>query len=379
MRFQLMRFFIPLLAAAFSSAAVAHAGEALVFITSFKPGKDGAIEAFRLDVASGRLTPLRRAASVENSYFMTVSADQKFLYALHAKEFGSKANEGVAAFAINGRDGDLRPLNRQSTLGSASCYLHLDATGRTLLVANYTSGSVASLPVRKNGSLGKAVSRMQHTGASGAPEPQDRPHAHCIVTSPDNRFACAADLGLDQVLVYRLDAAKARLTPHDKPPGRTPRGAGPRHVVFHPDGKHLYAINELGGTTTGFDYDPQTAALVERQTISTLPKDYQGKNACADVKITPNGRFLYGTNRGHDSIAGYRVGPDGQMALLAITPSQGQEPQNLAITPGGDLLLCANLAGNNVVVFRINPDTGHLSLAGPPISVPSPSCIRLLF
>jgi 6-phosphogluconolactonase len=374
-----MRFFTSLLAAILSAAAVAQAGEALVFVTCFKSGKDGAVEAFRLDVPSGRLTPLRRVANVENSYFMTVSADQKFLYVLHAKEFGSKTHESVAAFAVTGRDGDLRLLNRQSTLGSASCYLHLDATGRTLLVANYMGGSVASLPVRRSGSLGKVVSRMQHVGGSGAPEPQDGPHAHCIVTSPDNRFACAADLGLDQVLVYRLDAAKAKLTPHDKPPGRTTRGSGPRHMVFHPAGKHLYAINELGGTITVFDYEPKTAALVERQTVSTLPKEYQGKNACADLKITPNGRFLYGTNRGHDSIASYRVGPDGQLALLAITPSQGQEPQNLAITPGGDLLLCANLAGNNVVVFRIDPDTGHLSLAGPPTSVPSPSCIRLVF
>ncbi len=374
-----MRFFFSLVTAAFAAAAVAQAEEALVFVTSFKPGKEGAIEAFRLEIPSGRLTPLRRAASVENSYFMTVSADQKFLYALEAKEFGSKANESVAAFAVVGRDGKLRLLNRQSTLGSASCYLHLDATGRTLLAANYVSGSVASLPVRKNGSLGKAVSRMQHAGASGRPEPQDAPHAHCIVTSPDNRFACAADLGLDQVLVYRLDAAKAKLTPHDQPPGRTPHGAGPRHLAFHPDGKRLYAINELGGSIAVFDYNPQTAALVERQTLSTLPADYRGKNACSDVKITPKGRFLYGANRGHDSIAGYRVGPDGRLALLEITPSRGQEPQNLAVTPGGDLLLCANLAGNNVVVFRIDPDTGRLSQASPPISVPSPSCIRLVF
>jgi 6-phosphogluconolactonase len=362
-----------------SAAAATNADEALVFISSFKSGKDGAIEAFRLDAKTGRLAPVRRAASVENPYFITVSPDQKHLYSSHATNFGGKETEEVAAFAIVGRSGELKPLNRQSTLGSAACYLHVDSTGKTLLAANYVSGTVVSLPVRKDGSLGKAVSRMQHAGAHGTVEPQEGPHAHCIVPSPDNRFACAADLGLDQVLVYRLDAAKAKLLPSDKPPAKAPSGAGPRHLSFHPNGKVLYVINELGGSITCFGYDPQTAALVERQTIATLPKGFQGKNACADLKLTPNGRFLYGTNRGHDSIATYRVGQDGPLTLVELAPSLGAEPQNLAVTPGGDLLLCANMAGNNVAVFRIHPDTGRLTSVGPAVSVPSPSCVRLLF
>ncbi len=212
MRFDFLRGAFALFAAtAIGAGAAVNSNEALVFVSSFKPGKDGAIEAFRLNVKSATLTPLRRAANVENSYFITLSPDQKFLYSIHAKEFGSKEHEEVAAFAIVGRSGELKPLNRQSTHGSASCYLHLDATGKTLLVANYMNGSVASLPVREDGSLGEAVSVMQHTGTRGPAEAQEGPHAHCILPSPDNRFACAADLGLDQVLVYRLDAAKTTI------------------------------------------------------------------------------------------------------------------------------------------------------------------------
>ena len=365
-------------AAMISDAAAAAANLPLVFISSFKPGAEGAIHAFRLEPRAGRLTPIGRVADVENSYFITLSPDRKFLYSLHAKEFGSKEHEQIAAFAIHPQTGGLKPLNRQSTLGSASCYLHVDPTGKTLLVANYVSGGVASLPVKQDGSLGEVISLMQHAGPTSGKEPQERPHAHCLVPSPDNRFACAADLGLDQVLVYRLDAPQARLARLDTPPAKTPPGAGPRHLTFHPNGRFLYVINELGGSITVFDYKLKTAGLTQRQTLSTLPDGYKGKNACADVKITPNGRFLYGTNRGHDSIAIYRVQSDGQLSLVEIASSLGKEPQNLAITSDGALLLCANLGGNNVSVFRIDAESGRLISTGPSISVPSPSCIQLI-
>lgn len=371
--------FVLAAAAAMSTATVSRAADPLVFVSSFAAGTNGAIEAFRLDRKSGQLTHLHRAANVENAYFMTVSSDQKFLYAIHAREFGAKEHEQVAAHAIARATGRLTLLNRQSTHGSASCYLHLDATGKTLLLANYSIGSVASLPVRNDGSLGEAVSIIPHVGSSVNPERQEGPHAHCIITSPDNRFACAADLGLDQVLVYRLDAAEARLTSHAKPHGRTPPGAGPRHLTFHPGGKHLYVINELTNSITVFDYDPQSAGLVERQTISTLPKEFREMSACADVKITPNGRFLYGTNRGHDSIAAYRIGKDGRLILIDIVPSLGKEAQNLAITPDGKLLLCANLSGNSVAVFRIEAQTGRLASVGLPVPMTSPACIQVLF
>ena len=185
-------------------------------------------------------------------------------------------------------------------------------------------------------------------------------------------------VSVDQVLGYRLDAAASKLTPNRQPFVRLPPGAGPRHLTFHPDGKHVYVINELKGSVTMFDYLTESGMLIEQQTIPTLPADFTGKNFCADLKITPNGRFLFGTNRGHDSIAAYRIGNDGRLTIIGIEPSLGKGPQNLLITPGGDLLLCANMPGNNVAVFRIDAQTGGLKSVGEPLAMTGPSCIRLL-
>ena len=375
-----MRNFLPIMIAALltSAAPVTHAADPLVFISAFAPGTNGGIHAFSLDPETGHLKPLHRTSGVEHPFFLAVSPDQKFLYSIHAKNFGGKEPEQVAAYAIEGRTGALKLLNRQSTCGTASCYLAVDATGKTVLVANYTTGNVGSLPVRDDGSLGEMVSFFQHAGSSVDLPRQKGPNAHSFVVSPDNRFAFAADLGIDQILSYRLDAATAKLTPNQPPSVKAPPGAGPRHLAFHPNGQHLYAINELKNSVTVFDYAAATGTLTERQTLSTLPTDFTGKSHCADLKITPDGRFLYGTNRGHDSIATYRLGDDGRLTLLGIVPSLGKGPQNLALAVDGKFLLCANMPGKNVVIFRIDPQTGALQPIGEPLAVPSPSCIRVL-
>lgn len=361
-----------------SAAPATHAAEPLVFISAFAPGTNGGIHAFTLNSETGQLKPLQRTAGVEHPFFLAVSPDQRFLYSIHAKNFGGKEPEHVAAYALEGRTGGLKLLNRQSTRGTASCYLAVDATGKTVLVANYTTGNVGSLPVRDDGSLGEMVSFFQHAGSSVDLPRQKGPNAHSFVVSPDNRFAFAADLGIDQILSYRLEAATAKLTPNEPPFVKAPPGAGPRHLAFHPNGRHLYAINELKNSVTLFDYTAATGTLTERQTISTLPADYKGKSYCADLKITANGRFLYGTNRGHDSIATYGIGDDGRLTLLGIIPSLGKGPQNLALAADGKFLLCANMPGKNVVVFRIAPQTGGLTAVGEPLTVPSPSCIMVL-
>lgn len=357
----------------------AAAAEApVVFVTSFAGGEKGAINAYRLVTATGSLKPLHRTTGVEHPFFIAVSRDRRFLYSIHAKTFGGKEPEQVAAYALEGRTGRMTLLNRQSTRGTASCYLDVDATGRTVLVANYSTGSVASFPAKADGSLGEAASFFQHAGSSVDLPRQKGPNAHSFVVSPDNRFALAADLGIDQILSYHLDAATAKLTPNQPPFTKAPPGAGPRHLTFHPNGKHVYVINELKNSVTRFDYAVATGTLTERETISTLPKEFTGRSYCADLKITPNGRFLYGTNRGHDSIAAYRIGEDGRLTLLGIEPSLGKGPQNLLITGGGELLLCANMPGNNLAVFRIDAATGGLKSVGEPLAVTSPSCIRLL-
>lgn len=362
----------------FSSPQFAQAKDPMVFISAFAGGDQGAIHSFDFDLSTGSLKPLHRTTTVQNPFFLALSPDKKFLYSIHALKFGSKEAEEIAAFKLLGTDGKLELLNKQSARGSAACYLHVDNPGKTVVVANYSSGSVASLPVKEDGSLGEAASFFQHAGSSVNPARQKEPHAHCIVVSPDNKYAFAADLGLDQVLCYKLDSKQGKITANDPPFARTPAGAGPRHLTFHPNGKKVYVINELLNSVTLFDYDSTKGSLREEQTISTLPGDFKGTSYCADLKITPDGKYLYGTNRGHDSIACYSIGADGKLTLVNIEPSLGKGPQNLAITSNGDWLLCANMPGKNVAIFRIDPKTGKIKPVGEPVSMPSPSCIMLV-
>ena len=354
-----------------------YASDPVVFVSAFKSGEEGAIHAYHFDTITGQLKQLHRTTDIENPFFLTVSPNGRFLYSTDAQKFGGVDDEFVAAYRINGRDGQLTRLNRQSARGTASCYL--DATSKAVVVANYSTGSVAALPVQADGSLGQASAFVQHTGSSVDPQRQKGPNAHCIVVSPDNRFALAADLGIDKVLIYRLNPETATLTPNETQPfAALPPGSGPRHLTFHPNGQHVYVINELKNTITFFEYDVATGTLTARQTIPTLPSDFSGTTNTADVKITPDGKFLYGTNRGHDSIAIYRIAQDGRLDLVSIDSSLGKGPQNLLITPDGRWLMCANMLGNNLVVFAIDPGTGDLTPTGDAVSIPMPSCIRWL-
>ncbi|MEX0727594.1 MAG: lactonase family protein, partial [Planctomycetaceae bacterium] len=375
----LVRSSLPFVACAMLALAVrpASADEPLVFISAFAEGDDGAIHAYQLDVATGALKLLTRTTDVENPFFLAVSRDNKFLYSIHSDNFGDEKPEQVAAYAVQGRTGELKLLNRQSAEGTAACYLDVDASGKMVLCANYSTGSVISYPVQQDGSLGEPASFVQHAGTSVDPARQEGPHAHCFVISPDNRYAYSADLGLDKILGYTIDPKTAKLTPNKQAFARTPPGAGPRHLTFHPRQPWMYVINEMANSITMYDYDAKTGNLIEHKTISTLPDGYKEASYCADLKITPNGKYLYGTNRGHHSIAMYEIGDDGQLTLIGIEPSLGDGPQNLAITAGGELLLCANMPGNNVVVFSIDAETGKLKAIGDPIEIPMPSCIMI--
>jgi len=369
-----------LIAAVLCMTANASPGsEPLVFVSAFASGEKAGIHVFGFDAAKGVLKPLKRAAGVQNPFFIAISPDYRILYSIDAEKFGGEEDEFVSAFAIDGRGGDLRLLNRQSARGTASCFLDVDPAGKSVLVANYNSGSVAALPVKGDGSLGEAVSFFQHSGSSADPQRQKGPNAHCFVVSPDGRHALAADLGIDKVMIYTLDATTAKLAPNAAQPfAKLTPGRGPRHLSFHPNGKLVYVINELANTITVFDWNAADGTLKEKQSIATLPKDFTGKSYTADLKITPDGRHLYGTNRGHDTLASYRVAEDGTLKLLAIQPSGGKGPQNLLITPDGRWLLCANMPGNNVVVFKIDGASGSITPKGEPVEVPMASCIRWL-
>ncbi|WP_240928383.1 lactonase family protein [Thalassoroseus pseudoceratinae] len=360
-----------------SSTAVS--ADPVIFVSAFTSGNEGAIHAYSFDQKTGKLSLLNRTTDVENPFFLAISPNGEFLYSIDAEKFGGTENEFVAAYKINGRDGKLTRLNRQSALGTASCYLDVDATGKTVVVANYSTGSIAALPIEKDGSLGKAASFLQHTGSSVDPKRQTGPNAHCIVVSPDHRFALAADLGIDKILVYRLKANTAEMTANPAQAFvKLPPGSGPRHLTFHPNGRRVYVVNELSNTIAFFNYNADDGTLEKKQVISTLPKEFSGRTHTADVKITPDGRFLYATNRGHDSIAIYKIAEDGRLTLSRIAPSLGSGPQNLLVTPNGRWVLCANMPGNNLVVFAIDSDTGALTPTGEPVSIPKPSCIRWL-
>jgi len=273
----------------------------------------------------------------------------------------------------------LTPLNQQSSGGAAPCHISLDREGKWLLGANYSGGSVFVLPIGEDGKLGEATALVKHEGRSVDPRRQTAPHAHSINLGPAGRFAFAADLGLDKVLIYRFDAAKGTLTPNDPPFAAAAPGAGPRHFSFHPTGKWAYAINEMNCTVTAYACDAAKGALAPIQSISTLPKGFEGNNSCAEVLVHPLGRFLYGSNRGHDSIAVFAVDAGtGRLTALGHEPTGGKHPRNFRIDPAGKYLLAANRDTNNVVVFGIDAATGGLKPTGHSVSVPGPNCVKML-
>ena len=362
------------------------AEQSMVFITSFAPGEAGAITAFNLDTATGALEPLARNAEVENPFFIALTPDRKHLYATHLPGDFESESGYIAAFEIVGNAGELRKINEQPAQGTTTCYVDVDPTGKAVVCANYNSGSIGSYPLQADGSLGEMRSFMQHQGASQVnAQRQEAAHAHCAAISPSGRHVFACDLGLDQIIGYALDAESAQLTPLEQPYVRTLGGGGPRHFTYHPQGAYVYANNELDNSVNVYSYDGDTGLLIERQVISTLPDEFTGLSYTADLKITPDGRYLYCTNRIHDSIAIYRIGADGCLMLVGIQPSLGNFAQNLAITPDGSLLLCANMHaedtggdGANLVIFRIDAASGKLTALGEPVAMARPSCIAIV-
>ncbi len=364
---------------------MSEAKQYLVFITSCAGGEDGAITAFTLNSESGSLEEVQRYTDVENPFFLALAPNRKALYSVHLPGDFESDPGYIAAFEIVDDKGTLRKLNEQPAKGRTTCYVDVDLTGKAAVLANYSSGSIAAYPLAADGMLGTMVSFVQHQGASGVnAERQEAAHAHCAVISPSGKHVYACDLGMDQILGYSLDAETATLTPHEQPYVRTIGGGGPRHFTYHPHGNYVYANNELANSVNVYSYDEETGLLIERQVISTLPDDYEGESYTADIKITPDGRYLYCSNRIHDSIAIYSISDDGCLVLVDIQSSLGNFAQNLAITPDGTLLLCANMGnsdvgeGTNVASFRIDAASGRLSSVGAPLAHTKPSCIMIV-
>lgn len=350
-----------------------------IYLGTYTGPKSKGIYQMRLDMAAGTLSTPELAGEATNPSFLAIHPNNKFLYAV-SEVWGPQGKAGgVSAFAIDADSGRLTLLNKQPTGGMGPCYVAVDRTGRCVLAANYGSGSVCVLAIGDDGRLTEPATIIQHSGSGPNPKRQQGPHAHSINVDPTGRFALAADLGLDKVLVYRFDAAKALLEPHDPPSASVAPGAGPRHLAFHPNGRLSYVINEMACTVTVFAWDGQRGTLKEVQTVPTLPADWRGESTCAEVQVHPSGRFVYGSNRGHDSIAIFAANAEtGRLNPVGHQPTQGKTPRNFSIDPTGTYLVAANQGSDTVVVFRIDGQTGALRPTGAVADVPSPVCVKFL-
>ncbi len=350
-----------------------------VYVGTYTRGSSKGIYLYHLDLISGALKPAGCAAEVANPSFLAFHPSRPLLYAVgEVGSFAGKKGGAVDAFAIDPISGKLTLLNQQLSQGPGPCHLAVDRSGKCVLVANYSGGSVVCLPIQEDGRLGEATSFVQHAGSSVNPQRQQGPHAHGVYLDAGNRFAFVADLGLDKLMIYRFDPAQGKLTANDPPSLATAAGAGPRHFAFHPNGRYAYLINELNSTLTALGYDAQRGTFQTLETVTTLPAGFSGSNTAAEVEVHRSGKFVYGSNRGHDSIAAFAIdAATGKLTLIGHEPTLGKTPRHFAIDPTGKFLLVANQDGNNVVVLEINSETGGLRATGNSVEVTAPVCVAM--
>lgn len=349
-----------------------------LYVATYSPKAGDGIFVAKYDRESGRVGTLRPTGGAGTPAALALHPGGQFLYATTLiKDAQEKPVGGVAAFAIDSATGELREIERRPSGGTGPCYLSIESQGRCLVVANCGTASVACLKLEFDGRFGNASTVIPHVGESRNSE--GKPQAHSIVVAPGNRFAIAADLGLDRLFVYRLDAGLARLTAHDPPFAEVTPRSGPRHLAFHPQGQFAYAVNELGNTVTACTFQGETGRLHPFQQISTLPNDFRGESYAAEIQVHPSGRFLYASNRGHDSLAMFSIDQQtGRLTAIGSAASEGKFPRHFAIDPAGEFLLVANQKSDGLIVFRVDTDSGRLKSLGSLIAVPQPVCVRIL-
>ena len=350
----------------------------IIYVGTYTSGKSEGIYGYHFNPDTGKLTRFTSISSI-NPSFLAIDRTKRYLYAVNeVGQYAGKPGGAVSAYKIERGTGNLYLLNEQATQGADPCHLSIDNKKSALLVANYTGGNITVLPLRPDGTLGVVMDWQQHEG-SGPKEQQKSPHAHCIILDRSERHALAADLGIDKVMIYRFDRATGELTPAQQRFAELQSGAGPRHLTLHPNGKFLYVINELDSTMTAFRYNEGNGTLTHIDTVSTLPSDFSGVSYCADVHVSPSGRFLYGSNRGHNSIVVFEIDPlSGKLKLIQHVSTQGNWPRNFTLDPSGRFLLVANQRSDNVVTFLIDARTGRLSPADYIEEIPSPVCLKFL-
>lgn len=367
-----------LLSVALSTLEIRAEGNTLyrVYLGTYTRGDSRGIYACELDAAQGTLTAPQLVAELRNPSFLAFHPTLPRIYAVSELWQTAGPERGaVTALEIDDASGGLRVLNQEAVGGAGPCHLAVSPSGRYLVTANYGSGSTSVLPLDGDGRLQPRSCVIQHEGHGPNEARQKGPHAHQTIFSPGGEILLVPDLGIDQVLLYRLDETTGWLTAWNPPGVAVPPGSGPRHCAYHPSSKFLYVINELASTVSVFECaDEVPVRLV--QTVSTLPPDFDGQNTTAEIEVHPSGRFVYASNRGHDSIAAFAVDPaTGKLSEIGRFPSGGKVPRNFAMAPGGRFLLTANQDGHNVVVFAIEPDSGKLRATGVAVQVGSPVCV----
>jgi 6-phosphogluconolactonase len=349
----------------------------LAFIGSYAEPEGPGLYACRFDESDGSFTVLDQVTGLKNPTFLDLDAEGRKLYVLSEGEDAEGRKHGMAsAYEFDPATGALRLLNREITVPSPTCHITLDRDGRSLMTASYHGGMIGLSPLLGDGRVGPVSDVRQHTGSSVLPL-QSQARAHSVTVDRNNRYSIVCDLGLDRIFVYGLDLDAFRLVPH-KEVAVAP-GSGPRHFAFHPDGRHAYAIHELNGTISAFAYSEEDGELRELQIVPTLPAGFEGQNNCAEIAISPDGRYLYGSNRGHDSIVVYAIDPaTGRLTYVEHVSTLGAHPRHFALTPDGRFLAVANRDTNELVTFRRDARSGRLSPAGPRLAVSKPVCIKFM-
>jgi 6-phosphogluconolactonase len=371
-----------------SSESAFNKGDTLVYVGTYTGGssKSQGIYLFKLktkdlEVSENQtLVPLGLAVEVTSPSFLEIDPERRLLFAVNeTSDFGGRPTGAVSAFSIDSATGKLTRINQRPSMGTGPCHLVLDKQRRHVLVANYGSGSVAVLSVGSDGTLGEATDVEQHSGKSVNPQRQEGPHAHCVTFDPAGRFLFVCDLGLDKIMIYRYDAEQGKLTANEPAFASVKPGAGPRHMAFRPDGRFAYVINELDSTITAFAYDAEAGSLRELQTVSTLPPSFDGSNTTAEIAVHPSGKYVYGSNRGHDSVVLFEIDEDkGTLSYVEAQSTGGKTPRNFELNRQGDHLIIANQNTNTLLVCRVDSSNGRLTHLGPLVDAPTPVCVKFL-
>jgi 6-phosphogluconolactonase len=364
---------------AMAVSAPAEAPSCWVYFGTQVTGENRGLYRSELNQGTGSLSPAVRVTDRPNSVFMAFSPDKRHLYSLaEVRQPGRDPREAIETYEVDAATGALKQLGERVVDGSEACHISVDPSGRCVLAANYGDHYVEVFPIAGDATVGPRSCIIHHSGSGPNPDRQESAHPHSINVDPTDRFAIVADLGQDRVFVYRFDAAKGTLSANDPSYATVPPGAGPRHFAFHPDGRHAFVTDEMLGAITAFNWDGEKGVLTPYQTLSILPAGYRGLNTSAEVVVAKSGKFVYGSNRGDDSIVvlSFDEGT-GRLAFVQRMGDGVKVPRNYAIDPSGRWLVCANLTANTATVYRVDPDTGRLSLTGS-IAVPESLCVRFL-